>query len=140
MRYLFLLIIIFAFPLTLSAQKEAVPSIQLMQDEELQIEATEAINNMYNFKFGEAEVKFQELLKRFPEHPLPFYLMGLSNWWKMMPYEEGNAMMKKYEPEFDKYMELSIAKAEKIYNKNEDNIEATFFLCASHALIARYCA
>jgi len=88
--------------------------MQLMQYEDLQIEATEALNNMYNFKFDIAETKFQEILQRYPDHPLPYYIIGLSNWWKMMPFGEDDPRIKLYEPQFDKYMELSIEKAEKI--------------------------
>src|ERR1700740_1209577 len=73
----------------------------LMQNEGLQIEATEALNQMYNFKFDVAEAKFQEILRRYPEHPLPYYLVGLSNWWKMMPYDdEHDPRLKQYEPAF----------------------------------------
>jgi hypothetical protein len=111
-----------------------------MQDEVLQMDATEAMNNMYNFKFDIAEIKFQELIQRYPEHPLPYYLMGLSNWWKMMPYPEDDPRIEASEPAFDKYMDMSISKAEKMYDKDEEDLEATFFLCAAHGLIARHYA
>ncbi len=118
----------------------SVNSTSIMQDENIQIEATEAMNSMYNFKFEIAETKFKELIKRYPEHPLPYYLVGLSNWWRMMPYIEDDPMVKKYQPLFDEYMDLSIEKAEVMYKKNEEDIEATFFLCAAHGLIARHYA
>jgi tetratricopeptide (TPR) repeat protein len=135
-------VLAFFFTVQLNAQKaDTSNTSKLMQEEGLQIEATEALNNMYNFKFDVAEAKFQEILLRYPEHPLPYYLIGLSNWWKMMPFDnEDDPRLKQYEPAFDKYMELSIKKAEKIYDKNENDIEATFFLCAAHGLIARHYA
>ncbi len=140
-RLLYILYILTGF-LTFQARAQEAPAdtLELMQYEDLQIEATEAINNMYNFKFDLAEAKFQELLQRYPNHPLPYYIIGLGNWWKMMPYNDNDPRIKLYEPEFDKYMELSIAKAEKLYDRNNDNTEATFFLCAAHALIARHYA
>jgi tetratricopeptide (TPR) repeat protein len=58
----------------------------------------------------------------------------------MMPYTEEDERMKLYEPDFDKYMELAIKKAEVFYDKDDENIEATFFLCAAHGLIARHYA
>ena len=140
MRKLFY-ILLFLVPFGLLAQsKDSVLAGKLMQDEALQIEATEAMNNMYNFKFDLAEAKFQELKLRYPKHPLPDYLMGLSNWWKMMPYGDDDPRIESFEPDFDKYMDLSISKAEKMYNKDEEDIEATFFLCAAHGLIARHYA
>ncbi len=138
-RFLYILIVFLPFQL-LAQQKPLADTVQLMQNEDLQIEATEALNSMYNFKFDVAETKFQEILRRYPEHPLPYYIIGLSNWWKMMPYGEDDPKLKIHEPEFDKYMDLSIDKAEKLLSKSEDNIEAIFFLCAAHALIARHYA
>ncbi len=140
MKHLFY-ILAFFLSLPLFAQKPDSVSIGgIMQDESIQIEATEAMNNMYNFKFDLAEAKFQEMAQKYPNHPLPYYLIGLSNWWRMMPFIEEDPMVKKYEPLFDKYMELSVKKAEKMYDKNEADIEASFFLCAAHGLIARYYA
>ncbi|HSZ25389.1 MAG TPA: hypothetical protein VK766_06725, partial [Cytophagaceae bacterium] len=141
MKKLFSLSALFLSFQLLFAQKADTTSVnKLLQNETLQIEATEALNNMYNFKFDLAEAKFQEILHHYPEHPLPYYLIGLSNWWKMMPFADKDPRLKQYEPDFDKYMELSIKKAEKMYNKNENDLEATFFLCASHGLIARHYA
>ncbi|HVD99691.1 MAG TPA: hypothetical protein VNB90_15890 [Cytophagaceae bacterium] len=146
MKRLICLLFIF-LPFGLRAQNGQIDSIrqvvdttQLMQNENLQIEATEALNNMYNFKFDLAEAKFQEILRRYPEHPLPYYIIGLSNWWKMMPYGEDDPRIKEHEPVFDKYMELAIQKAEKMLDKNSEDIEAVFFLCAAHALEARFYA
>jgi tetratricopeptide (TPR) repeat protein len=119
---------------------QTADTFQLMQNELLQIEATEAINHMYNFKFDIAEAKYQELQQRYPEHPLSYFLMGLSNWWKMMPYTENDPRLKSFEPDFEKNMGEAINKAKKIYDKNENNIEATFFLCAAHGLMARHYA
>jgi hypothetical protein len=136
-----LYVLVWLLPLPLFAQqKSSLDTLQLMQYEDLQIEATEALNSMYNFKFDVAEAKFQELVRRYPDHPLPYYIIGLSNWWKMMPYSEEDPRIKEHEPEFDKYMDLAIEKAEAIHDRNEDNVEATFFLCAAHALIARHYA
>ncbi len=138
-KFIYILVLFLPLPL-LAQQKLASDTMQLMQSEDLQIEATEALNNMYNFKFDLAEAKFQEIQNRYPEHPLAYYIIGLSNWWKMMPYGEDDPRIKAHEPAFDKYMDLSIAKAEKLLSKNENNIEAIFFLCASHALVARHYA
>ena len=57
----------------------------LLENVKIQIEATEAINDMYNFKFDKAEMQFRWIRQRHPDHPLPYYLLGLSQWWKIMP-------------------------------------------------------
>jgi hypothetical protein len=43
----------------------------LLLTTEVQIEATTAINHMYNFKFYEAEREFNYLKIKHPNHPLP---------------------------------------------------------------------
>ena len=48
----------------------------VIQNPGVQIEATEAINKMYNFKFAEADKDFRWLLYRYPRHPMPYFLMG----------------------------------------------------------------
>lgn len=123
----------------LCGQTKEKPKMALM-DSRLQLEATDALNQMYDFKFEQAETKFRQLIDRMPEHPLPYYLMGLSNWWKMMPYPEGDKRIDDFAPDFIKYMETASEKAEELYDDDEDNIEASFFLCASHGLLARYYA
>ncbi len=140
MKQILSIAVIFIHFSLLGQKKDTAVVESIMQNVDIQFEATEAMNNMYNFKFDTAEAKFKELAKRYPDHPLPFYLVGLSNWWRMMPYVEEDPVVKKYQPLFDEYMDLSIRKAEKMYKKNEEDIEANFFLCAGHALIARHYA
>ena len=55
----------------------------LLLDMNMQIEATQAVNDMYNFKFAQAERQFHRIKQAHPTHPLPYFLLGLSEWWKM---------------------------------------------------------
>ena len=43
----------------------------LLANPGVQIEATEAINKLYNYKFGDAESEFNWLKYRYPNHPMP---------------------------------------------------------------------
>ena len=105
----------------------------LLLDMNLQIDVTEAVNNMYNFKFAAAEKEFNWLRYQYPDHPLPYFLLGLSQWWKIAPNQE----IKKYDDDFFKYMDQAISVSEKIYDKNEDDMEASFFLAAAYAFKGR---
>ena len=69
---------------TEEAEKERSKGMLLLTSE-VQIEATNAINQMYNFKFPEAEREFNYLKVKHPDHPLPDFLLGLVQWWKMVP-------------------------------------------------------
>ena len=110
----------------------------LLSDASVQIEATDAINDLYNFKFEQAEAYFLRITAQHPEHPLPTFLMALSNWWKMMPYIDNEDYTNTYEKEFLQYIDVAIEKGEKMFKKDDKNIEAAFFLCAAHGFKGRY--
>ncbi|SDM59955.1 tetratricopeptide repeat protein [Siphonobacter aquaeclarae] len=106
----------------------------LLKRMEVQIEATEAINAMYNYNFPEATREFGYLKAKFPEHPLPYFLFGLSEWWKIVPNTD-NTM---YDSKCELYMDQAIEKAEVLYEKGgNEQIEASFFLAAAYAFKAR---
>jgi len=128
------LFILFAFLFCgkgLFAQSEQlVCPKMLLNDLSIQIESTEAINQMYNFKFNQAEAKFKDLKKRYPQHPMPYFLLGLSNWWKMLP----NTDIHTFDDAFLAYMDSSILFGEQLFDANNNNLEAAFFLAASYGL------
>ncbi|MEY3956593.1 MAG: hypothetical protein RLZ73_1048, partial [Bacteroidota bacterium] len=99
---------------------------------EVQTEATVAINQMYNFHFPEAEREFNYLKIKYPQHPLPDFLLGLMQWWKIVP----NTRNEVYDDRLIEYMDQSIEKAEKIYDETE-NPEAAFFMAAAYAFKGR---
>ncbi|WP_018341397.1 tetratricopeptide repeat protein [Cytophaga aurantiaca] len=135
-RYLFLFITCLASLSCFSQDDEEM----LLSNNSIQLEATDAINNMYNFKFDKAEEYFSYLQTQYPEHPMPYFLMGLSNFWKMMPYNDTKPFEDTYEKEFLKYIDLSIEKGEALFDEDDKNIEAAFFLCAAHGFKGRYFA
>jgi hypothetical protein len=124
---------LFSLP-TASAQssKDTIPKMLLM-DESLQAELADALDNMYNFQFQAAEKEFAKIRKRYPEHPLPYFIMGLSNWWKMMP----NTDIKDFDKPFLAHMDSAISKAEKMYQSDPRNVEASFFLAAAYGFKGR---
>jgi hypothetical protein len=116
---------------TEKAEKERSKGMLLLTTE-VQIEATQAINHMYNFKFYEAEREFNYLKVKYPDHPLPDFLLGLMEWWKIVPNTE-NVL---YDEKCLEYMDKSIEKAEKIWDDSE-NPEAAFFMSAAYAFKGR---
>ncbi|MCU0469520.1 MAG: tetratricopeptide repeat protein [Arcicella sp.] len=116
---------------TEKAEKERSKGMLLLTNE-VQIEATQAINHMYNFKFYEAEKEFNYLKVKHPDHPLPEFLLGLMEWWKIVPNTE-NVI---YDEKCLAYMDKSIDKAMKIWDDTE-NPEAAFFMAAAYAFKGR---
>jgi tetratricopeptide (TPR) repeat protein len=129
MKYKLLLIFILSAAYVCGQDK----SKMLLLDTNMQIEATQAVNDMYNFRFAEAEMKFKWIKRQHPEHPLPYFLLGLSQWWKIVP----NIDVQTYDNSFLAYMDTSITLAERMYDRDEKNIEAAFFLAAAHGFKAR---
>ncbi len=105
----------------------------LIADMIVQIEATQALNDMYNFKFRKAKRQFLWLKYKYGEHPLPYFLLGMNEWWKIMP----NSDIETYDEQFLAYMDTAIMKAKKLYEVDALKIEGAFFLAASYGFKAR---
>lgn len=105
----------------------------LIADMIIQIESTKAINDMYNFKFREASRQFFWLKQKFPDHPLPYFLWGLNEWWQIMP----NLDVETHDERFFAYMDTSIVKAKELYDTELMKVEGAFFLAAAYGFKAR---
>ena len=57
----------------------------LLLNPDIQTELDGAVHNRYDFKFDKAERQFRSLRRRYPQHPMPYFLLGLSTWWKIIP-------------------------------------------------------
>lgn len=105
----------------------------LLANARIQIETTQAINDLYNFKFPRAEQQFRWIKQKYDWHPLPYFLLGMSQWWKIAPAIENT----RFDAGFLAYMDTAIQKANYLYNNGDNKVEAAFFMSASHALKAR---
>lgn len=108
----------------------------LLLDMQIQIDIAHAINAMYNFKFDIAENNFEFFRQKHPNHPMPYFLFGLSQYWKIMP----NQSVKAYDEKFLYYMNKVTDLARVLYRRNKKDIEASFFLSAGYGLKATFYA
>jgi hypothetical protein len=114
--------------------EEKDTTIILLADKQIQLECTQGLNDLYNFKFERAEAEFQDLKVRYGWHPLPYFLMGLSDWWKIMP----NTKNTSHDESFLAYMDTTIQVAERLYNNYPAyKAEAAFFLAAAYGFKGR---
>jgi predicted Zn-dependent protease len=114
------------------AKKDSI--VILLTDVNVQLECTQALNNLYNFKFPEAEQKFNSLKTNYGWHPLPYFLMGLIEWWKIMP----NTKDTSHDKTFLAYMDTTIQVAERLYDDFPAyKVEASFFLAAAYGFKGR---
>ncbi|MVM33235.1 tetratricopeptide repeat protein [Spirosoma sp. HMF4905] len=105
----------------------------LLKHPGVQIESAEAINQMYNYKFYEADKEFRWLRLRYPKHPMPTFLMGLAEWWKIVPNTDETG----YDDQCLMYMDSTITLAEELYDNSENKLEPAFFLAAAYAFKSR---
>lgn len=115
-----------------SKTEKPTPELLLM-DRAIQFETTTAVNNMYNFNFYEAEKDFKWIRVKYFDHPLGNFLLGLNEWWKIVPDTKNTA----FDDNCHTYMDLAIDKADKMLNKNSKNKEAAFFLAAAYSIKGR---
>lgn len=109
-------------------------TIVLLADLSTQLECTQALSDLYNFRFPEAEYQFKYLKARYKWHPLPYFLMGLIQWWKIMP----NTKDTSHDDIFLAYMDSTINVAEKLYDDYPAyKTEAEFFLAAAYGFKGR---
>ena len=57
----------------------------LLKNRYIEIEAAQAMYDMYNMNFDQAERQFTYLKKQYGWHPLPDFLLGLCYWWRLVP-------------------------------------------------------
>ena len=104
----------------------------LLSNPFIQLEATQAINDMYNFRFERSMSHFRYLKNQYGWHPLPYFLMGLNYWWRILP----NFDNKQYDETFLAYMDTSMLLAERMYGEL-NQVEGAFFLAATYAFKGR---
>ncbi|MFQ3212918.1 MAG: hypothetical protein ACJAT1_001259 [Marivirga sp.] len=134
---------VFVVFLVLCTQQRVTAQYVMEQDSSIlinnmyiQMEVTSSVNAMYNAQHDKAEKDFRWIRYRFPTHPLPYFLYGLNEWWKILPEPQ----VRTYDDRFLAYMDSAIYFAEKIFDADENNIEAAFFLAAGHAFKGRFYA
>jgi len=113
--------------------KEDTTQVLLLEDINIQLEATQAINDMYNFQFERAEMQFRWIKQKFPNHPLSYFLLALSEWWKISVNVENT----QYDVKFEAYLDSAILMAEHIKNIPQFKVESAFFQAAGWAFKGR---
>ena len=108
-------------------------TILLLSNLKVQIETNQAVNDMYNFKFESAEKQFRWIIQKYPDHPLGYFLMGLSEWWKIAPQVQNQ----EFDDTFYFYMDTTISISKKLYKNPNNKIEAAFFLAAAYGFKGR---
>jgi predicted Zn-dependent protease len=105
----------------------------LLANRAIQVETTEAINSMYNFNYEYAEKEFKWLIVKYPDHPIGYFLLGLNEWWKIVP----DTKVTKYDEACLAFMDEAIDKADDLLDDDDEDKEAAFFMAAAYAFKGR---
>jgi len=135
-RLLWISLMLLFLPLIAEADKnpdEDTTQVLLLEDINIQLEATQAINDMYNFQFAQAEKQYRWIKQKYPNHPLSYFLLALSEWWKIAVNVENT----QYDVKFEAYLDTAILKAELIYQLPQFKVEGAFFQSAGWAFKGR---
>lgn len=133
-KILFVCLVVCGLQVNAQVLEKKDTTIILISNIAIQFEATQALNDLYNFKFDKAEQQFQWFKQKYAWHPLPYFLLGLSEWWKIMP-GLGN---RTHDDRFLSYMDSTIMIAERLHDREPAyRIEAAFFLAAAYGFKGR---
>ena len=108
----------------------------LLNNMYIQMEVNASVNAIYNAEHDKVEKDFKWIRYRFPYHPLPYFLYGLNEWWRILPEPQDRSRDNK----MIAYLDTAQFYAEKMLELNDDNMEANFFLAAIHGFKGRYYA
>jgi hypothetical protein len=108
----------------------------LLNNMYIQMEVNASVNAIYNAEHDRVEKDFRWLRYRFPNHPLPYFLYGLNEWWKIVPEPYLHPDNKK----MIAYLDTAQFYATAMFEKDEEDMEAAFFLAAIHGFKGRFYA
>jgi hypothetical protein len=92
------------------------------------------LNKMYSYDLREADESFDELVRRFPDHPIGYMHKAEVVWWHALR-DNKNA---KLEEDFERYTDLAIRKGHGLLKKDPENFYALLYVAAAYANRTRY--
>ena len=95
----------------------------LLLDQDIQTELAGAVHHLYNFQFDRADKQFRSLRRRYPQHPLPYFLLALSTWWQLAPYPLADT---RYDRRYYAYLDSAETRAHALLQVDARNYEACF--------------
>ncbi len=93
----------------------------------------QAIDSVYNLNFKAADTVIAQLNQKIPEYPGVTLLEAFYDYWKYRPIKSGTPAF----DQFESYLKKTLALSDKRFEKNDDDVEGTFFALAAHAYLAQ---
>jgi len=112
----------------------AIPSVLLSQNIPITDLGFQGMELVYDMKFKEAESIFNEIIKREPQNGLGYFLKSVGYFWMCQKYPHNEDTREKYKDITFKAIEV----AEETLDRNENNIDAMFYLGGAYGNLGRY--
>ncbi len=90
--------------------------------------------DMYSFEMDEADKKFDELIHRFPDHPVGYMYRAEVIWWKALRDTKNKGL----EEAFKRFTAEAIAKGKANLSKNGSDFYALVYLASAYGNETRY--
>jgi hypothetical protein len=107
---------------------------QILQDPTAKAQITAVLTNLYQYDFKESTAIFNSLKAKYPRHPAPYLLLAMQWEQQYFPLKDHPAQGKNYLAHLEKAFELGKEMAE----RDENDLEASFFCTASLGFLAAY--
>lgn len=91
-------------------------------------------DHIYNVQFDSAEVAFNEVIKRYPEHPAGYFLQAMVDWWRLSLYRYTDKLNADFLKKIDKVVDVS----DKLLSQNKYDITGLFFKGGALGYRARF--
>ena len=92
------------------------------------------LNKMYSYDLREADESFDELVRRFPDHPIGYMHKAEVVWWHALRDNKNE----KLETAFEQYTDRAINKGHSLLKKNPNDFYALLYVAAAYANRTRY--
>ncbi len=109
-------------------------SAQILNNESTKKAISTGLDKMYSYDFSESNEIFNQLKAKYPQHPLSYLLHAIQLELQFFPLKDHPLQQKVYLAN----LHLSKAWSEKLLEKNEDDIEANYFMLATLGYLAAY--
>jgi tetratricopeptide (TPR) repeat protein len=107
---------------------------QILNDATTRQQISQGLDKMYSYDFKESAEIFQKIKAKYPTHPVYYTLMGIQTELQYFPLKDYPAQQKVYLA----YLNQSRKLAEEMLDKDENDIEASFFELATLGYLAAF--
>jgi hypothetical protein len=92
---------------------------------------------LYNLRYDQADTIFVDLTRRYPNHPVGYFLLGLVDWWRIVPNIDDDVRLDRFSKSFEDRMDKVIEISDERLDSNASDIVGLFFKGAAIGYKAR---